>query len=143
MPRARSSRGVPRAEEASPSAIAAGRVAGQRRGRRLDLAALVDDLHAALGLFELRMAEARQLDAALEQCERLLEGEVPLFERLDDGFQFGDRRFEVLDGRIVAHVSSTLQPISPFASVTRTASPRATDAALRTIAVLSAFQQTA
>ena len=41
------------------------------RGRRLQLAALVEDLDAALGLLEPRVAEARQLHAALVQLERL------------------------------------------------------------------------
>ena len=54
-----------------------GSSAGERRRRRLQLAALVEDLDAALGLFEPRMAEARELDAALVERQRLLERRSP------------------------------------------------------------------
>src|SRR5439155_24759994 len=64
----------------SPGPVAG--VAGERRRGGLDLAALVEDLDAPLRFFEFRMTEARELHAALEQGERLLEREVPLFERL-------------------------------------------------------------
>src|SRR5204863_2396477 len=87
-----------RSRAAEPRASPGGRspgpvvgVAGERRGGGLDLAALVEDLDAPLRLFELRVAEARQLHTALEQGERLLEREVSLFERLHD-------RLELCDG---------------------------------------------
>src|SRR5580765_1534261 len=83
---------------ASGSAVTAstafGILGGKRRRRRLQLAALVEDLDAALGLLELRMAEARELHAALVQRQRLLEGEVPVLEFLDDRLELGNRRFE-------------------------------------------------
>ena len=72
----------------------------KRRRRRPHFATLVEDLDAALGLLELRVAEARELHAALEERERLLEREVALFERLDDRLELGDGGFEVLDCRI-------------------------------------------
>ena len=77
----------------------------ERRRRRLQLAALVEDLDAALGLLEPRVAEARQLHAALVQRQRLLERQVAFLELLDDRFELGDRGFEVLDGG-VGHVSA-------------------------------------
>ena len=55
---------------------ALGILGGKRRRRRLQLAALVEDFDAPLGLFEPPVAEARELHAALVQCERLLEREV-------------------------------------------------------------------
>ena len=66
-------------------------VVGERGRRRLQLAALVEDLDAALGLLEPRVAEPRQLHAALVERERLLEREVAFFELLDDRLELGDR----------------------------------------------------
>ncbi len=57
---------------------------GRARARRVQLAALVEDLDAALGVLEPRVAEARQLHAALVERERLLERQVALLELLDD-----------------------------------------------------------
>ena len=106
--------------------------------RRLQLAALVEDLDAALGFLEPRMAEPRQLDAALVERERLLERQVAFLELLDDRLELGDRGFEVLNGgvgpcrryalrlRCVLSCSRTSQSSSPFASVTRTDRPAAT-----------------
>ena len=59
----------------------------ERCRRRLQLAALVHDLDAALGFFEARVTEARQLHAALVELERFLEREVAFFELLDDAFR--------------------------------------------------------
>ena len=58
---------------------ASGRRRGQpeRRRRRLQLAALVEDLDAPLGLLELGMAEARQLHAALVELERCSSARSP------------------------------------------------------------------
>ena len=56
--------------------------------------------------FEAGVAEARELHAALVERQRLLERQVALFELLDDRFQLGDRRFEVLDGGF-GHVIAT------------------------------------
>src|SRR5882672_8210730 len=64
------------------TSTALGIVGGKRRRRRLELAALVEDLDAALRLLELRVAEARELDAAFVERERLLQREVALFELL-------------------------------------------------------------
>ena len=52
----------------------------------------------------LRVTEARQLHAALEQRERLLQREVALFELRHDGLELGERGFEIV-GRF-AHPSS-------------------------------------
>src|SRR4051794_26469550 len=82
------------------ASTAFGIVGGERSGRRLQLAALVEDLDPALGLLELRVAEARELHAALVQRERLLEGEVAFLELLDDRVELGERRFEVFDGGV-------------------------------------------
>src|SRR5690606_7678040 len=73
---------------------------GERGRRRLQLAALVEDVDPALGLLEPGMAEARQLDAALVQLQGALEREVALLELPDDRLQLRDRRFEVLNRRI-------------------------------------------
>src|SRR5882762_7685944 len=80
-------------------------VGGKRSGRRLQLAALVENLDAALGLFEPRVTEARELHAALVQRQRLLERQVALFELLDYRFELGDGAFEVFDRR-VGHVAA-------------------------------------
>ena len=53
-------------------------------GAAVQLAALVEDLDAPLGGVEPRVAEARQLHAALVERERRLEREVAVFELLDD-----------------------------------------------------------
>src|SRR4051812_9780616 len=75
-------------------------VGPERRGRRLELAALVQDLDAPFGLLEARVAEARELHAALVELQRLLERQVALFQLLDDAFELGDRGLEVLDRRV-------------------------------------------
>ena len=97
-------------------------------GAGLELAALVQDLDAALGLLEPRVAEAGQLHAALVQLQRRLERQVAFFELLHDRLELGDRRFEVLDGGI--HVSldclsvvTSHVRVRRVASVTRTRSP--------------------
>jgi hypothetical protein len=43
------------------------------------------------------MTETRELDAALVEGERLLEGEVALLELLDERIELGERRLEILD----------------------------------------------
>src|SRR5262245_22757247 len=67
--------------------------------RRLELvrrAALAQqDLDFLLGLLESALADARQLHAALEVTQRLVERQVALLEFLDDRFQLGDRALEV------------------------------------------------
>ena len=68
-----------------------GSSAGERGRRRLQLAALGEDLDAPLGLLEPRVTEARQLHAALVQRQRLLERQVAFFELLDDRLELGDR----------------------------------------------------
>jgi hypothetical protein len=74
------------------TSTALGILGGKRRRRRLQFTALVEDLDAALRLLELRVAEARELDAALVERQRLLEREVAFLELLDDRFELGDRR---------------------------------------------------
>src|SRR5262245_45123335 len=44
------------------------------------------------------MAETRELNASLEQRERLLQREVAVLEGLHDAFELRDRGLEVLDG---------------------------------------------
>src|SRR5688572_13749378 len=72
----------------------------QRRRRGPELAAFIHDLDPPLGLFETRVAEARQLHAALVELERFLECEVAFLQLLDDGFELGDGGLEILDGWI-------------------------------------------
>src|SRR6267154_1527551 len=72
-------------------------VGPERGGRGLQLAPLVEDLDATFGLLQPRVAETRELYAALVQLQGLLEREVPLLELLDDGFELGDRGLEVFD----------------------------------------------
>ena len=69
-------------------------------GAGLSFAALVQNLDALLGLFESRVAEARQMDAALVELQRRFERQVAFFELLDDGLELGDRGLEVFDGRV-------------------------------------------
>src|SRR5687768_4237611 len=64
------------------------------------VAALVENFDALLGLLEPRMAETRELHATLVQLERLLEREVPFLELLDNRFELGDRGFEILNCRV-------------------------------------------
>ena len=56
-------------------------------GAGFTLAAVVEDLDAGLRFFELRVAEARELHAALVELDRFLESQVPLFHLLDDGVE--------------------------------------------------------
>src|SRR5881296_3317005 len=90
---------------ASDSAVttpstAFGILGGKRARRGLQLAALVQNLDAALRLFEPRVTEPRELHAALVQRQRLFEREVAFLELLDDRFELGDRGFEVFDRRV-------------------------------------------
>src|SRR5687767_13867825 len=88
--------GSARASAASISAWRAVRyslrsIGPQVRRRRLQLSALVEDFDPPLGFFETRVAEAREVDAALVQLERLLERKVALLEFLHDSLELGDR----------------------------------------------------
>src|SRR6266849_10711864 len=74
-----------------------GILGGKRGRRRLQLAALVQDLDAALRLFEPGVTEPRELHATLVQRQRLLEREIAFLEFLHDRFELGDRGFEILD----------------------------------------------
>src|SRR5260221_11189580 len=74
----------PASGSAPTASTALGIVGAKRRRRRLQLAALVENLDAAVGLFELGVAEARQLDATLVQGQRLFEREVPFLQLLHD-----------------------------------------------------------
>src|SRR4030095_9017660 len=67
---------------------------------RPGFAAFIQDFDAALGLFELSVAEAREMDAALVQLQRRFEGQITFFEFLDDGLEFGDGGFEIFDGTV-------------------------------------------
>src|SRR5665213_1897468 len=71
--------------------------AGERRWRRLELAALAEDLDAPLRFLEPRVAEARQLHAAFVEHQRLLERQVAVLELLHGRLELGDRGFKVLD----------------------------------------------
>src|SRR5206468_10259300 len=105
----------------------------------VELAALVQNLDAALGLFEPRVTEAGELHATLVERQRLLERQIALLELLDDRFELGDGAFEIFDRRISHSVFDTLASISPRLKVTRTVSPGSTADASRSTRVLSAF----
>src|SRR5258707_7744134 len=77
-------------------------VGPERGGRRLQLAAIVEDLDATLGLLQPRVAEARELHTALVELQGLLEREGALLALLDDGFELRDGRLAVFD-RFVGH----------------------------------------
>src|SRR5688572_8168809 len=127
--------------------------------RVLELAALVEDFDAPLGLLEPRVAEPRELHAAFEQLQRLLERDVAVLELLDDRVELRQRGFEILDRWIhkclpgppaLASYSGGTRPTprtshsnSPRWRVTRTRSPASTVAASRMTCVRSASQQTA
>ena len=65
---------------------------------------------------ELVVAVARQLDAALEQRERLVERQVAVLELLDDLLELGDGGFEVLDGiGVMTSVSRVLDAAGQLA----------------------------
>src|SRR6185436_8796236 len=83
-----------------------GLVLPQARRSRLQLAALVENLDAPLGVLQPRVAEARELDAALVERQRRLERQVARFELLHDLFELAERSFEILDGgfhEVLAH----------------------------------------
>src|SRR5947207_15023969 len=71
----------------SPPATVALVVGAEVGGRRCEAAALVEDLDPLFSLLELRVAEARQLHAALVQLQRCLEWQVAFFKFLDDRFK--------------------------------------------------------
>src|SRR5436190_19236395 len=71
--------------------------AGDRRGRRLELAALGQDLDATLCVLETGVTKTREMDAAFVQRKRLLERQVSFLEPLHDRVELGDRSLEVLD----------------------------------------------
>src|SRR5690606_38768409 len=58
------------------------------------------DFHLMLGILERALAQARQLNAALELAQGLFEREISLFEPFDDLFELGERAFEVARGWI-------------------------------------------
>src|SRR6185295_1955865 len=73
-------------------------VAGQPGRRRPQLAALAEQLDLALGVFELGVAELRELDAPRVELERLFERQVAAFlELLDDRLELRDRGLEIAD----------------------------------------------
>src|SRR5512146_664963 len=78
--------------------IAAFPVESERVRRRVQLAALVENLDAPLRFLQARVTVSRQLHAALVEFERLLERQVALFEPLHGRLEFRDCRFEALDG---------------------------------------------
>ena len=57
------------------------------------------------------VAEARELDAALVQLQRCFERQVAFLELLDDGFELGDRRLEVLDRGIHQELLTCRSPV--------------------------------
>src|SRR5262249_45782286 len=77
-------------------------------GRGLQFAALVEQLDPPLRLFEPCVAEAGELDAALVERQRLLEGEVAVLELLHDRFELGDGGLEVFNGRVGHRTFSSL-----------------------------------
>src|SRR5262249_39603110 len=120
-------------------------------GRGLQFAALVEQLDPPLRLFEPCVAEAGELDAALVERQRLLEGEVAVLELLHDRFELGDGGLEVFNGRVghrtfyssFASVERTSHFSWPRSSLTRTVSPGATVDASRRMRVRPSSQATA
>src|SRR5262245_60565913 len=87
--------------DAADTGLSAFRVGGsQRTRRRPELAALGQNLDPSCSFFEACVTEAGELHAAFVERERLLERLIAFLEFLDDGFQLGDRGFEVLDGSV-------------------------------------------
>ena len=75
------------------------------RGRsRLEVAAIVEDVDAALRRLESPVAVAREGDAALVQLERGLERQIAVLDLLDDAFELGDGGLEILDRGIPEQV---------------------------------------
>src|SRR5437016_14220984 len=101
-------------------------VARQACRSRPQLAALAEQLNLAFGVFELGVAEFRELDASRVELERFLERQVAaFFQFLDDRLELGDRCFEILDSvRGFAHSAVvTLAAIAPRLKPTCTVSP--------------------
>src|SRR5262252_3924560 len=126
----------------APRSVAFEILVRQGRRRRFELATLVEDFNPPLGLFQPRVAEARQLDAAFVKAERLFESELTVLQLLDDRFELGDGGFEVLDGRLSHSALDTLASISPRLNRIRTSSPGWTSEAARTTRRPSPVQHT-
>jgi hypothetical protein len=65
------------------------------RGKLVGAASSQQDLDFLLRLLERALARTRELHAALEVAQRVVQGQVALFELVDDRFQLGERAFEV------------------------------------------------
>src|SRR5262245_43340750 len=125
------------------SRSAVGFVAREPGGRRLELAAFVQQLDPAFGVLEPCVTELGQGDAAFVEGQRLLERQFAFFELFDDGLELRDSGFEVLDRGVAHPVRDTLASIAPRLKVTWTVSPGDRSAASRIARVRSSFQQTA
>ena len=91
----------------------------ERRRQQLERQLVTFDAGRRLASVRTRLVASRgRLDAALVQRQRLLEREVALLELLDDGFELGDRRFEVFDGWVGHSAFVTLASIAPRLKVT-------------------------
>src|SRR6266704_3860052 len=145
----------------SPSSVASrygvrsGLIVGPGQRLRLRPAFLVEDrlparvlhqhLDLALGLLQLAVAEAGEADALLVELQRLLQGQLALFELLHDLLELLQRVLERRD-RGVVHAGSlpvTVAARAPWWRRTRRPSPTATSAARRSSRRPSASQTSA
>src|SRR5581483_6865956 len=64
----------------------------------LRIVRIEQQLHAQFGLFQRRLAFAKQRDAALERAQRFVQAQLAPFQPRDQLFQFVQRLFEARDG---------------------------------------------
>src|SRR5688572_5110793 len=73
----------------------------RRRGEiALGAAASKENLHFLFGLLERTLTRACELHAALEMAQRVVQRQVAPLELVDDGFELGQRAFEVRGGLV-------------------------------------------
>lgn len=75
----------------------------ERCGSRFAITAQ-EDIDTLLGSLEGALAMARELHAALEAAQRLIERQITVLERLDELFELGERLLEVWRLGIARHV---------------------------------------
>src|SRR4051812_21987640 len=93
---------------------------GERRACRLEFAPLVEDFNPLFRIFQARVAEPRELHAALVEFQRFLKRQLAILELLDDRLEFRDCCFKVLDSGSHNWPLRTSHSNSPSARVTRT-----------------------
>ena len=69
-------------------------LAEKRFGLQGSIALLDEHLHLALGCVQLLLASRRQAHALFEEPKRLFQGQVALFQLIDDGLQLFQRFFK-------------------------------------------------